>query len=324
MTRRKSKKKVQGEKILDYTSEDKRFGTPEIVANYRAKRLKCNTIVEIGAGVGFQTLSFAKECKQVYAIEIDEKKAERLKKNLFIFNIKNVKVINEDALNEKIIQKLPKIDVVFVDTERPATEKERKIEKIKPNIDKILNKYGKLTKKICIEVPPQLRKINLDCEKEYVSIDNELNRLNLYFGNLKKRGTNVILLPEEKRLKNSNKKISEINKIKHKYIYEINPAVVRAKLEKEFGEKVYRYKKKVYLVSNKKIDSDFLTGYEILKISKDLKKDLKELECGKIILKNIEPKKYWKTRNDLEKDLNGYRICYLFNLDEKIIAEKNY
>src|SRR3989338_587977 len=69
MTRLKKQKELgSGSK------EDVRFGTPEAVASYRAQRLaelKPDTIIEIGAGAGFQTQAFAKVAK-VIAVEIDK------------------------------------------------------------------------------------------------------------------------------------------------------------------------------------------------------------------------------------------------------------
>jgi len=44
-----------------------RFATPADVAKYRAERLYCNIIAEIGAGIGGQTIAFAEKCRKVIA-----------------------------------------------------------------------------------------------------------------------------------------------------------------------------------------------------------------------------------------------------------------
>ncbi len=75
MTRLKTKKDLVG------TPNDVRFGTPELVANYRAKRLaklQPDTIIELGAGAGFQSNAFAKVAKNVIAVEMQQEYLEQL------------------------------------------------------------------------------------------------------------------------------------------------------------------------------------------------------------------------------------------------------
>ncbi len=323
MTRAKEKKVVESADIMKYEPEDFRFATPKIVADYRAKRLKCDTLCEIGGGVGFQTIAFARACKKVYSVEINHLRATYLKRNMERLGLKNVEVIDGDGLDMKIAEKVKGSDAIFVDTERAESEDARKLSSLKPGVKEILSLY----KNVCIEVPPQLRDLDLDCEKEYVSVAGELNRLNLYFGKLKKHKTNIVILPSETRLEyTGKKKMKSAKGVKHKYIYEINPAVIRAGLVNELpAAELFTYNNKEYLLSNKRIDSEFLTCYKIITICKadEIKEKLSGSCCGKVILKhNVNPCEYWNLRNKYEKDLKGSMACYLFLFDSAVICER--
>ena len=171
MTRSKLTRKHSQEDKLIFTSEDLRWATPEIVAEYRATRLKCKTIVDIGCGIGFQSFAFAKQCQKVYAIEIDKNKIEKAKNNAAILGIKNIEFIQANALNDALILTLNGVDIVFCDPERLATETERSTDTIKPNITQLLGKYSKLTQNIAIEFPPQIKTVPFDAEQEYISIE---------------------------------------------------------------------------------------------------------------------------------------------------------
>ncbi len=199
MTRLKQKKELTG------TPSDVRFGTPELVANYRAKRLakfQPDTIIDLGAGVGFQSNAFAKLVKNVIAVEIDAQKISRAGLD------KNVIAITGDALDPKVIEQVTKACVgkviLFLDPERPASSERRTLAEIKPDIQKILTTYGKITKEIAIEMPPYLSNEELDKlpkhEREYLSIDCVLNRLTLYFGELREEVVSAVQLPKEHRI----------------------------------------------------------------------------------------------------------------------------
>ena len=143
--------------------------------------------------------------QKVIAIEVDKRKHEYAKQNAKILGIKNIEFINNDALK---LEKIPKADIIFCETEREAEEKERKIENIKPDIKKLLKKYEKTTKDVCIELPPQIKDIPFDCEIEYLSVNHELNRLNLYFGELKKCKLSAVIAETGERLEGGRNSVS--------------------------------------------------------------------------------------------------------------------
>jgi hypothetical protein len=229
MTRLKIKKDLVG------TPNDVRFGTPELVANYRAKRLaklKPDTIIELGAGAGFQSNAFAKTAKKVIAVEIDAARISRAELD------KNVTIVTGDALDSAVIEKVQALCegkvVLFLDPERPASSDRRTLAEIKPDIQKILSVYGKITKEIAIEMPPHLSNDELDRlqkhEREYLSINGVLNRLTLYFGELREETVSAVQLPKEHRIASSIlEPIRNVPVLEH-HLLEPDMALVKADL----------------------------------------------------------------------------------------------
>lgn len=326
MTRLKKSRKVLCNPELRCSEEDLRFGTPETVARYRAERLRCNTLVEIGAGVGFQTVELAKKCKKVYALEVDSRKFNYLLGNIKKIKLKNVVLIKGDGLDKAVVKKVSDAEIAFVDTERLPSEKERSIGALKPDVKRILEGYS-FCKGICIEVPPQTEKIGLDCEKEYISLYGQLNRLNLYFGKLKKCEKKVVALPEKETLESDPKLKLKQSKEALDYIYEISPAIVKARMIKEAAEGealLYTFKSKNYLTSEKPIESVFLKPFKIVEKCKieELGKVLKRLKAGKVILRGPIPEnKFQEQTRSIEEELDGKLIYHVFLLGKALVCE---
>jgi len=308
---------------LYMTLTDLRFATNEEVAKYRAERLKCGHIVEIGCGIGLQSIAFAKTCKKVTAIDIDERKVGYAGKNAAEAGVKNIEFMHGDAL--KLAKNIKKADIVFCETERDAEEEERKIENIRPDIKKELETCGKLTKDICIEVPPQVKEIPFDCEKEYLSVGHELNRLDLYFGKLQKADISAVALPAGDRLeKKGEEELSPSPPLK--YLYETDGAVKKAGLEPYIPAKGL-FICGEYLTSEKKLESPFFKAvFEIRRKCRGLKEIMSALKkegCGKVILRiKISPNKYWEERKKYESGLEGNETCHLFSAKNEMLVCK--
>lgn len=314
-----------------------RFATPEVVADYRAEKLKCEKLVEIGAGIGGQTIAFSKFCKKVLAIEIDKSKANILIQNLKKLKINNVEVLIADGLSKIAIDKITKFqpEIIFCDTERPE-KAERTLEAIKPSIKKLLEIFSKITSKIAIEIPPytNTEKLKENFEKEFISLNKQLNRLTLYFNELKESEISAISLPSKEKIISSSKTIKKINSVKnYKYLYVLDSTIIVANLLGELSDKfdsaILELNKPVMLSKEKK-KSNFLEGYEIISICKnnqeEILENLKKINSKKVELRyNIEPKDYWKVRNFYENQLNGNKEISLFineSKDEAILCEK--
>lgn len=306
-------------KALEHDEESLRFASNEEVARYRAKRLACDHLIEIGAGIGFQTIAFARTCKRVTAIEIDLKRIEMLKANLAKLKLTNVTVIEGDALDKEIVSKLEKADVVFCDPERAPQEEERSLDRLKPSPKQVISVYKEIAGSFCFEAPPQIKDIPSEFEKEYVSLGHKLNRLNLYMGSASKGTTSVMLLPEGIKLAEKEGKRLQTAKEAKQFIYEVDDAVVKAGLIDSLDVDAERLDagNRTILTSDLKIMSHFLTGYQVLATSKgkdELRRMLGNMKAKKVIIKYpIDPEKIGEERRGFEGSVqDGKRDLHLF------------
>jgi hypothetical protein len=330
------KKQFKTEMISD--KDGIRFATPKPVAEYRAKKLQCKTIADISCGIGGQALHFAKYCEFVYAIEIDAKKIAFAKKNANIMGVDNIEFIEGDALSAEVIEKLPQLDVVFSDPARPPTEKKRSIDNLSPSIPDVMKAYADISSNFAFEAPPQLspEKIPFDCEREYMSLEGKLNRLNLYFGDLKKADISAVALPGSNIIRKAGtfKPANEVNE-PALYAYEPEECVIKAglleQLVAELKDKTNNVSifniddKRTLLSSESQIENSlFKNGYKKMLVTdvdySQINSYLKDNSFGKVIVRAaIDPEKYWNVRNELENGLNGERKAHLFVRGEKAI-----
>ncbi|MEK6967187.1 MAG: class I SAM-dependent methyltransferase [Nanoarchaeota archaeon] len=315
---------------IEGSKESLRIATPTIVAKYRAKRLACNKIVDLCAGIGGQTIEFAKTCKEVIAVEKGKEEVNHLRENTKL--MKNVTIIEDDAFSEIVVKELNGADVYFCDPSRPLEEEKRSIESITPNPQKLSGVF----ENIAIEFPPQLTpdKIPFKAEKEYLSVDGKLNRLTLYFGNLQKAEVSVVSLPSETRLTNKSTKANPTKTKLGKFLYEVDTAVIKAgllpnligSLKIKIG--VYSVAKYTLLSSKDYAKSPFLRAYVVVSSTKPDNASINEALLangyGKAVIHaRIIPEDYWKLRNDIEKGLSGYKTAHVFiNQTEGIITKQ--
>ncbi|MDD2439501.1 MAG: methyltransferase domain-containing protein [Methanosarcinaceae archaeon] len=329
-------RKKQFEKPLNGDKESLRFATPEPIARYRAQRLKCRILADISCGIGGQTIFFAQQCEAVYAVEIDPQKIEYAKQNCEMYGLKNVTFICGDALDPEVIARLPKVDVVFSDPARPATEAKRRVSSIEPGIPKVLEAYREKTSNFAFEAPPQLspERIPFACEKEYLSLDGQLNRLTLYFGALKQFDRLAVALPAGEGLvaqENPLSKLQETEKLKL-YAYEPEPSVVAAGLLPELIDsmidltgpfvgsyELFRVDKKRLLLTADAFAKQSMIKNHYLVLGtksfnpKEINAFLKGKNVGNVVLRaGINPKAYWTVRKELEEGLRGKKTVHLF------------
>jgi SAM-dependent methyltransferase len=321
-------KHSQAEKF-HFTDEDLRWATPEIAAEYRARRLKCKTIADIGCGIGFQTIAFGKTCDKVYAIEKDEKKIELAKKNAEAMELKNIIFIHGDALDQKVKEKIKDAEIIFCDPERPPAEEERKVENIQPDILKLIQIYRSVTDKIAIEFPPQIKDIPFDCEKEYMSVEGKLNRLTLYFGELARSKISVISLPQGAILRGDGRNKPKTSQRLMRYMYEADAAVAKAgligELANETQTQLYSEGKQTIMTSENYVTSPFFrNALEIIDTclfhEEKIVALLQKHDAKNVVLRfEIDPKEYWEIRSRFERKLNGSKTIHLFKFDNKAV-----
>ncbi|MBN2052344.1 class I SAM-dependent methyltransferase [Candidatus Woesearchaeota archaeon] len=317
------------EEKLYHEPEDLRWATNEAVANHRAQRLRCDTIADLGCGIGFQAFAFARTCKRVIAVDVDDKKIALASKNAEVLKIKNIEFVQGDVLDDVVVKKLSGADIVFCDPERIPEEGERSISSIKPDLKKLVAKYSKITSAIAIELPPQIKNIPFDCEKEYSSVNGKLNRLTMYVGELRRCDRSAVILPSEAVLNNKDDVlVTKSDELFH-YLYEADPAIVKAdllaELSQETGTMLFEEAKQVFFTSDKLVKNDFFKNrFEVLEQcdfdEKKILEALRKHEARKVLLRyNVDPKDYWKIRNSYEDNLEGDKELCLFRLKNKAV-----
>lgn len=329
-------RKKQFEKPLHGDKESLRFATPEPIARYRAQRLRCRNLADISCGIGGQTVFFAQQCEFVYAVDIDQKKIGYAKENCEMYGLDNVKFICGDALDPEVVEKIPVVDIVFSDPFRPAEEAKRQVSSLEPGIPNVLSAYGEKTRNFAFEVPPQMppERIPFDCEKEYISLDRQLNRLTLYFGLLMHYDRLAVALPECEGLVSRSGLLPQVRETEKMKLcaYEPEPSVVAAGLLPELVESMSQIagpvigtfelfkvdKKRLLLTSDALVKQSMIKHhYLVLRVCpfepEEINKYLKGRNVGSIVLRaGVKPEDYWEVRNEVEKGLEGKKIVHLF------------
>jgi len=148
-------------------------------------------ITDTTAGVGGNTLSFSNKFKFVNSIEINKKRFDFLKNNINVYDVKNIKLFNDNCL--KIINNIEQ-DVVFIDPPWGGSDykfknklhlyiSKTKIEDICNNLmDKDITKY-----------PPKLIVLKIPKNYDLFYLYNNIKSSKIYLYKLKKMFIIVII-----------------------------------------------------------------------------------------------------------------------------------
>lgn len=334
MTR--DKRTIKFSKPVASDKEGLQLATPEIVAKYIAKRLKTDVIADLGCGIGGQVIFFAQECRKVYAVERNPQKLEYARQNCALYGVNNVEFILGDALSESVKARVSDSNVIFSDPARPLAEKERTLENLDPSITGILKMYPDVTQDFAFHAPPQIspERLVFDCEREYLSLHGQLNRLTLYFGTLKQCERSAVVLPVGARLCSFDAPGIKTASLQA-YVYEPEPSIAKAGLLNELaqtiaeaGREIFFYKgdeRRTLLTSYEPVESPFFKDrYRVVGIAErdiaKLKEILRAENARNAVLRlDVEPEEYWDFRKKLEEGLKGSRTLHLFGFGEEII-----
>ena len=310
MTRLKRKKELPSKH-----SEDIRFGTPHEVAEHRAQRLaqlSPDTIIEVGAGAGFQTSAFAKVAKHVIAIDSDAERLGRAKMP------DNVTAIIGDALSPAVLEQAKTLAkgkiAVFLDPERPPQSAHRTMEEIKPDIREFIRHYGRISPDIAIELPPFLVEIPFDCEREYLSIEHKLNRLTVYLGALRRCERSVVQLPSGERIEQGTPHEQRRLEGPARYLLEPDAALLHAGLVYDAldipSAPLVLGKKQFFLARDR--PEQFFKSYRLLAVGEQQAKSQLH-KAGTIILHgSMSEEEQRKLLGDLRRHCKGKERLHLF------------
>ncbi len=315
-----------------------RYATHEVVAEYRAQRVKPKSIADVSCGIGIQLIFFAKYAEEAYAIDIDKKKLFYAEKNAEKYGVhEKIHFIHGNSLSREIIEQV-NADVIFSDPARPPEMPERRLEDLLPSPLNVYEAYRHKTDVFIFDLPPQIKreKIPWKGEFEYIDLFGSLNRLTFYFEPLAKAERSAVLLPAGTRLE-SDPNLENIIEWSEpmEYLYEIPQAIDYANLINELFHKVggalymlIREKRRVLATSREEIRSKYfkrayiitgITKFHPLRINDFLRKH----GYGRATLRvSIPDSAYWSFRRKIENGLKGEKRAFVFQYKDKaIIAE---
>ena len=289
---KKNLSKIPISNELLFTEQGAQQASSWKIAQYHATKFKTfNKVADLCCGIGVDLINIAKGKEQVYAIDLDADTLKLAEYNCGSQNLNNItyKLGKAEEFNQPV-------EAIFIDPDRrPGSNRRIAPEEYSPPFSKIME-LRNICPNIAVKLSPAIdyKRLNLpiDSTLEFVSENGTLKEILLCMGELsiKNCERKAVLLPSTLTLQNSNIKI-EVTDIQ-KYLFEPDPAIIRAGLVQELGSKIgYDLidSKLALLTGSQIIQSDFGKIYEVKKIMKyDLKKVrkyIRENEIGELIIK---------------------------------------
>jgi len=321
--------------------EGLRYATHEIVARYRAERLRefgVKSIADVSCGVGIQLIFYAMKVEKAYGIDIDPLKIEFAKRNAERYGVENIEFINADSLAPETVERAD-AEVIFSDPARPPEMPERRLEDLLPSPLAIYEAYKSKTDAFIFDLPPQMRRDRVPWkgEFEYIDLYGHLNRLTFYTEPLARAERSAVILPAGVRLESDPdlENIVEWAEKPEQYLYEIPQAVDYADLLNELFHRLdgnarmlLREKRRVLATGDEPIKSPYLKRtyvvVAVLPFHPVRINDLLRREgFGRATLKiSVPDEKYWRVRKRIEANLKGERRAFVFKVGDKaVIAE---
>ncbi|MCD6524717.1 MAG: methyltransferase domain-containing protein [Thermococcus sp.] len=322
--------------------EGLRYATHEVVAKYRAERLKelgVKSVADVSCGIGIQLIFYAMNVEKAYGIDIDPVKIEFARRNAEKYGVSNIEFINADSLSEETVKRID-ADVIFSDPARPPEAPERTLDGLVPSPLKVYEAYRSKTDGFIFDLPPQMRRNRVPWkgEFEYIDLFGAINRLTFYFEPLARAERSAVTLPKGARLE-SDPNLEDIVEWTEKpgqYLYEIPQSIDYADLINELFHAVsgemkmlLREKRRVLATGDEEIRSDYFkrvyTVVAVLPFHPVRINDFLRLEgFGRATLRiSLPDREYWRFRRKVEAGLKGDRRAFVFQLGEKaIIAEE--
>jgi SAM-dependent methyltransferase len=249
------------------------------VAAYRAQRLShCDEILDLCCGIGGDSMFLAQKAK-VTAIDLSRTRIEMARFNCNLQKGSDVVFAVGDANYFAT-----RTSAIFIDpARRKGGRRTRRGQLYNPPIS-IADRLRKLSPNIIIKVSPAIPEEELptDAEIEFVSSGRQCREGLIYWGPTATAHRRATVLPGPHTLTDDAKGESCIDS-PGTYLYDPDPAVVRAHLIDELARKIDAWKldsKIAYLTNNHPIKTPFAKCYRILDVRpfgvKTLRKHLRQ------------------------------------------------
>ncbi len=321
------KEKFKGWEKLWMDQYLSRYSTPEIVCRYRAERIHGFNIVEAGTGAGMQGIFLSLTNESTVSVEVQADRYRMARLNSQEYRTGKIKFLKGDIYDLSKDFEIDEHTLIFSDPARPPNELRRTMDSLIPSPLSLVKVFGDRTHNFVFDLPPQMEwnQISIDGEKEYLSIDGNLNRLTLYCGSLKEAESSAVILPQNIRISGTPKETTFPDAARlDEFILIPDISIVYAKLlwileEKYEIRPAWKDNRRRFYTSHGKIENFPGEQYEIVSASRigDLPGNLREAGAGKVIIRfSLPESQYYAVKKELESNLIGKENLYIFRKDD--------
>ncbi len=268
LLRRRGEQKFTKSAAMLFTRNALEQATHRLVARHRAGRFaEMDLTADLGCGIGGDAIGLAQVAGRVIGLEADALRLAFARHNAGVYGLdRQVDFIQADALRPPV--RLDGIDAFFADPARRAPDGKRTFDpqQYSPPLDALLEVYGRYP--LGIKVAPGLDYAAFSVgEVEVVSLSGEVKETVLWFNALATPGVTrrATLLPEGVLLTDAAPDDCSVGELDD-YLYEPDPAVIRAGLVKQVGAQLglgLLDKNIAYLSGSTVLQSPFVKGYQI-------------------------------------------------------------
>jgi hypothetical protein len=263
------------------------------VAAYHARRLSGHTLrFDLGCGIGGDALALA-AAGTVVAIDHDALRVHVLRANARCLGLgEHVQAVQGDVLRPA--WRLPSSAAVFAD---PARRRQGRRIRTSAGYEPPLARLVDLAAGVAgmgVKISPAIDRRETDsfgAEVEFVSDGGDLKECALWFGDLRTADSRATLLPDGHTLAGPEADGHPPSPVLA-YLYEPDPAVMRAGLVRQLGERIGARQVDpglALLTCERLLTSPFITGYRVLDVmpftEKSLRSELRRQGVGRVTLK---------------------------------------
>ncbi|MGE0709713.1 MAG: class I SAM-dependent methyltransferase [Planctomycetota bacterium] len=231
--RRRARPKLPDAERLLLLREALEQASAHEVAAWRAARLVGRRVLEVGAGIGGDTIALARAGCRVVACERDPVRAALLRHNLAALELSDrVEVREEDGL----LAEAGEVDAIYADpARREGSKRLLDIEAMAPPLSALRTRAA--GRDLLVKQAPglDLEQVPADAGLELVSLAGELKEALLTFGALRRPGPRAVLLPAGAELVRADPELPPRVAPPGAWLYEPDPAVIRAGAVRDLG-----------------------------------------------------------------------------------------
>ena len=252
-----------GQLLLD--REGGEMATRSEVAHYRAWRLRnSSTILDLCCGIGGDMLHLGRSAR-VVGIDVSRRRLEMARHNCATYGIDGARFVAADVRTLR-----PRADAALFDpARRGARGRRRRGAEYDPPLSYVKTIRSHLPE-VVVKVSPAIPEEELPdgCEVEFVSSGGQCREAALYFGALATTRRRATLLPERHTLVEDGLEAERIGPV-GSYVYDPDPAVVRAHLIDELARKIGAWKldaQVAYLSSDALAATPLARAYRVIDV----------------------------------------------------------